>query len=342
MYGLFAKLPETVGIGLFTGLGVFALYFGVRAILQYFEGRGWTISRNYRNFFWLVLSSELVGGVLSNKLEILIVGLCFVSVWLLFAKNRPLLAGVILATTLDWKFLSLPLIAFLSVYVSVIHRQWKFVTSVVLTLLFWRLAPIVVYSTDLRTQMKALYEETMLAQLQDNVNFDHIFHWLTSNLGLSFTFSQLLIIIVVVAGVLGLCYGVQIWKQRKDASSAELAVLLSFAFSGFFVTCFSPLSQAQAYILYVPLLMACVLMDGKIQNPWRSYLRFQVFMSWIVISLFFSDLFPHDFRVWAELRGAKPFGVALLFLSFSICFRKIQVLHDSRNKPSHSWQLRKA
>jgi hypothetical protein len=273
-----------------------------------------------QNLFWMMVSSELIGAIMSTKLEILMVGLLNFIIASLIQRKHPLWSAILLGMMINWKFQPVPLVGLIAIVTIIYEFNWKFVVATIGSTLLWYGAPLLVLS---QSELQFYYlrqSQTLSAFIQrDWPQFEHVFKIFNVTLG-NMSYSTALLISIVFGVLAALFLTTKVLKtiarQQKSDQDRVLFIGMATALGVTYILSFSPLSQSNAYVFYTPLLVFVFALRSsggvKFGRAWPWAIGFTYF----TISIAFSDLNPAPLRRLMDQFGLKPWGVVFFMIYF--------------------------
>jgi hypothetical protein len=255
--------------------------------------------------FYLIVSSELVGSISVQRIELLSLGILFWCVSLLKQKKEIFLSGLFIATALSWKLQLLPCFAFLLIVMRHdIKLLLKFISGFLVGLIANISLPFLFFQTTFalslyRSWISVLGEtvQVMWPQYASSFAFTHQY----------FSFPNFYWQIQVFT-LLFAC--VSCWFVYRFISCKNY--LAAMAMGTLFTSLFSPLSQGAAFILHTPVLI-------EILRKKRDNLMYFLLVTyWFLASLIFSDLVPFSWRSFANAHKTRPIAVLILLLVYLV------------------------
>ena len=291
----FAFLPTWLGEGLYVlvSWGVFLL--GANNLLDALE-----IKPNGRNVFWLITSSEMIGSLLNERLEIVLIGLMMWATPQIWRQKKMILASLCMAATCNWKMQMYPVAALTVVVWLLKERNLKFPLLLLGSLAFWYLIPLALvpwnYIVEIYKHFPTALSQHMRITWPD---FVHVYRFPRVALGWPIDFVLAQIISAGVGTSLAIYVALRVLKNPKE-EGLDSSYGLAFALGALFAASFSPMAQSAGFILYVPLLAyACH------ESLWNSAV---LAGTWILTSALGSDLVPKALRLQLIEMGLKAYG----------------------------------
>ncbi len=313
-YGLFAFFPYSLGLFLNMISSTLVFSWGAWRLLRVLG------EKSIHNIFFFLLSSEMIGSILNARIEVFIAGALLLALSFIVERRRLALAYFILALICNFKMLSFPTVGLL-LLIQFFRRDWRCMGIFFLSLCACYAAPSLVGGWAFLKVNHQILTKTLGPYMMGNwMEFQHIYHLLRSLSGYTLSFGQAQVFALSAAIALA---GFFIWMRKKVIFS-ELE-LWAAGLGSAFALLFSPMSQSAGYILYAPLLLACLRQAhfAERRSPWIA-----VAGGYFFISTAYSDLMP---RVWREELfnfAIKPLGI--LILTFSLIFYAV------KTRPRHS------
>ncbi len=319
-FSWFAWMPERIGQFVYLLVSLSILFLGTRAFLQaLLTSLGWDFWKSrYRNWVCLLVSSELIGSILTTKLELLMVGVTLYAFSLLLTGRRPLLAGLCMGLLLNWKFQPLPIIGLVTLGLGFINRKTaiRFALGVVAVVILLMPLPFPFQSWDATIKIHSAWKESLSAFIErDWLAFHHLFTFLNHGLGIEVPYR---IAQGISAGAgLALAAGLAVWLQgvpRADKARLQKILLIALTMGCGFIVCLSPLSQSNAYIWYAPMVLVFAWAAER-TGARPGWVGLVLGMTFILVSILYSDLCPRPLYKLVFAKGIKPVGALFLLLS---------------------------
>lgn len=316
----FSFLPETIGVWLNAIVMWLVFVWGAGSFFkEVFGSKSMDlVPHPIVNVFWFIVTSEMIGAIVSQKTEILMIGVCFLSVsWI--SRGRMALAAAALALIANWKLQPLPLIGLLALATITFRRDWRFPVSFVGWFAGWSAVwiglPYLILPFGYVTSTYAAWGEALQRQLVTQwTAFDHVYNVLRKVIGIDVDFASTQVIGVVVGGSFALIQLVYGHGCDSKPRSYVLSLCLALALGAAYMTSFSPLSQSNGYILAAPLFAVLCLFLAKF--PPASFERkatsLAIGFGWFVTSLLTSDLVPSAVRAFTRENALKSLGPLLM------------------------------
>jgi hypothetical protein len=317
-FSLFAYFPWKLGLFLYLSTSVLVFILGVRA---FFKAIGFSnVSAGFVptpifHWFWILSIQPILIGILYTKLEILMVGLLFFGAAALLSGRYLGVSAFLLAMTLNWKYLPLPILALwtltcvCSTKSNVENRRWPLLLMG--SILFWYALPFLFHPWEFMVEMLVRSAETLtpwLAQLWDR--YENIYSFLVRVLGFPLKYEHVYPLAIVAGGLMAAA----IIAFRKLWSWQDL-ILSSFAFGTLFSVCFSPFSQGNGVIYGAPLVAVLIVQSAKTHElVVRNRLNLFLFVSFLVTLLYsdFSAALGYSLRD----KGLKSFWFLIMGLVY--------------------------
>lgn len=325
-FGPFAMLPLFWGLLLFIIVSWTVFVAGLFSLDRSLETHfGFSIrTMPYRHLFWLMLASEMTGGILSSKIEVIMVGAMFFALKFLI-EGRSLFAGFLLGWITDWKFQPLPIIGLVA-FVLLLAKDWRalgrFLGGVLVALLVAQLIPTLWYGWEPALALYSRQREVLMTFLEGHwLGFQHVYAFAVKGLGIEFGYETVKRI-SVVGGLILLGVLIVAWKRAAPAKKLEHQpwLIFSFGLGAAYMNMFSPASQSNAYILHAPLVLGLFYFasSGSFFKT-RAYL-ISLLAGYFFVSLAYSDLNPAPLRRYMFSHSYKPVGIAVLLVAMCYAF----------------------
>lgn len=328
-YGLFSFLPETFMLGLFSCLSVTVILLGLRAFLR---AGAVDLDSQPANIAVVLIASEVMGAVLSNKLEILMTGIMLIATSFILRGRHVLVAGCLLGAMTQFKFQPAPTVGLLFLAMLGSRSVGPFLGGFVASFAALELAPYLFYSKKLMAHMRTTLSETLHEELARYANYHQLYTFVEKTLGTPLGFRTVLVMGAMIALLFAMIIPALRWKQSKERHSSPLPsgmsgqphqaaeiILIAAALGGAYTVICSPMSQGNAYLIASALPLTLLALGaspiGRWHGfPWRSTLG----VYWIFTSMLSSDLVPKFVQNFALEYSLKPLGstFAALMLVF--------------------------
>jgi hypothetical protein len=314
VYYPFSLLPETVGlilhVFLMWSVFVAGVLFAVRSIEKLKISQFTPVQPMSINLFWFFITSEMIGAIASQKLEILMTGMIFFSLGLLL-RQRYLLASLLLALATNWKFQPIPLVGLL-VLGEILARRFQFFLgflgfSIAAFLFPFAVLPFGYINITNNDWFRAVDYQLVSQWL----NFDHLFGFAMKILRFSFDLSEVKVLGVLIGG---LFLAFQLWYVSwvQHFLSRGREIIFSGILATFFITSLSPLSQSNGYILVAPLVLFATSLAFRAPFEFRKLEVAAVLGGWVLTSVLSSDLVPKATRLFFSENAFKSLGPLVL------------------------------
>ncbi len=316
-FALFAYLKPIVGLMIYLIAEVcFFTYALARALNAMKKAVGFDIKKApMRNLFWLMFSSELVGSILTHKMEITIVGGVFFALALLLEGKKTAWAAIPLGIGMAFNLQPLPIIGLATLVCWLTRKDWRFTATALGTAAAVTLAALPVLGWDLF----ALVQYRWVTTTQDYSShawlaFHHVWHFVLYWFGTVPSFDWAM----RIAALVGLSLAAYlIWFMRAtQIPKGERAVfgwIAAFGMGSAFCVLFYPLSQSNAYTVYTPLIPT-VFIFRRFLPISNGIFGGVTFSAWCLISVFYSDMVPRGFYRFAYDSALKPIGALILLV----------------------------
>lgn len=360
-FGPFSRLPETLGLGLFVAISWVAFVYGT--------SRFWKVVRPdddldpLINWFWFAIAGQVHLAITTSKLELIMTGLLLWAGACLAERRRRWFAAIILAMIANWKFQPLPAIGLVTISLLLVDRDWKWPLLFTAALFSWFLLPFLFRPASYLLAAHETWRSTLSQFIdRDWLLFDHPFKFLKNVLGVSVTYSTARLVGLSFSALLILIQVRSTWSvlmARRDRSKGigiftsaksgatqisarpinerAIVVLLGLAYGALFTCLFSPLNQNNAYVLYVPLLMAGFISFGVATSTEKLLWKYVLVIAWAVMTLSYSDIMPPAQRAFLREIAVKPLGCLILGTALAL----YQCWHPRHTDPSDGHKLPK-
>lgn len=256
-YSLFSFLPAKLGEVSYTLLSTGLFLFTLNRFLETLEAElDFAFSKSpFRHLAWLMVASELMGGILATKPEILLVTGALAATRALWLGHYGW-AGLLLAAVCNFKLQGLPLVGLMAVPAFWHRRAGRaFVSFAVFSSLLY-LAPWLylgswqkfqaITASWLHAVDQQVSTEWLKAVYQHLFGFLHAANWVPMSLPLAKK------ILTGVGGLLALGLSGFCWREPRTPLAFRRGVLLALGLGCLYIVAFSPLSQSNGYLWYVP------------------------------------------------------------------------------------------
>lgn len=307
-----AHLPHPWGYLFYGAVCWSVFFFGLTRFLRFFFGPKFT----GLGFFFLILSCDISGAARVGKLEVLCIGILFVAFsWVLEGRNRRM-AAALFGWILGWKFQLLPVFGLLSVVAvfrggSAVRR---FLGETLLFTATFFLIPWILLPFDRVLEMHSLWLKNIPLFLEIQwKGSDHVYEFARLALAWDITYADSGRVNIAVAVFLA---GALAFFSRQVVLRTEWLILTALGWGTAFSVLFSPVSQAPAYILATPLLVAAYCFRHELRSGIaRNIGTLLLWLFWFFDGLIFSDVVPPQVRTWARTYNVHPLGYALLLVA---------------------------
>jgi hypothetical protein len=331
-YGLFAFLPPILGQFLYMLLSVAIYIGGLRILLEALRTHfAFDLKKSgYANLFWLMIASELLGGIIAVKIDVLMVGGAFACVGCLIRNRGALFALFLMGIATSWKLHPVSVFGLILVP-YLLTQRWKPVAAYAAGIVLGLASPLLVFSPQgtlhLTYQWLGTLHEFTVRQWLAPI-FQHIYGFLFR----AFGFPMDVGVTTQITAAIGLCFAVIVgiaYRRWKNASGEffglPAALLLALALGSTFTAVFSQLIQSNSYVVYTPLVLAVIVFAEKVKCD-RTATRVLLVVCFVVVSLAYSDFNPRRFYWLVYGWGIKPLGV--LLLSGALCVAALRLKED--------------
>ncbi|MBY0371640.1 glycosyltransferase 87 family protein [bacterium] len=311
VFAPFVYLPPTVGNFLYISLSLFVFFTGVFKALDRLRA---TAAPWSAGFFYLMLSSEIVGSVMGSKIEILSAGILLHAFLLLLDGKRLFLGSFLLGLVFSWKLQPAPVVGLLVLSFLLKGKRAQLPTVLGGGLLAFTLSwgwPFTVMPTAFVLDCYRLWFATLSEIFP--VHWTHhegIYQFAKGLTGWPSAYSQVQAISLVGAGLYAL-WIVALWRR-----GAALPHLLwgAFGLGASYMVLFTPLGQGMAFILGTPLVLLVAMRAGRKGSLLPSWgWALALFIHWYVASLNYSDLVPGPWRFQGPWRVGGYLLLTVLF-----------------------------
>lgn len=326
-FSLFAYLPPLVGLLIYSVISILLFLYASKKMLN------WAGLKANTQWYYFFSSIAIYQALIAAKVETIMVSIIMICISTLFEtsenkKPRHLLASFLLGMILVWKFQPAPIIGLI---IPILLFRMKTIQPIIflaLSILFWHFLPATWLGLDHFNQFLKDQNDTLSSfMLRDYLLFDHFYKFLNAiqiplsfkeNLSISIIFGSLSFIKVMQSLI-------------KKESLIEL-VTLAAALGSIFIIAFSPLSQNNGSIFWVPTLLYGLLQTQKIETP--PIFRKFIFFTFCVFAFAYSDLIPESLRIW--LRSYSIKSVLLVVLGLIWIFKPMKPKLEIPSHSSHS------
>lgn len=328
-------LPSKLGLIIYTIGSWFILMLGFQKLATVLgKQENYSLQQTpYRHLFWLMLGSELTGGMLAHKLEVMMSGMLLLSLALLL-ERRGFWAGVLISTTIAWKYQPLPILGLVATAL-VIQREGKlfarFVLGGVAAAAVAYLVPVLWLGHSASAEFTA-FQHNHLNEFMRRVwlNFQNIYAFVNRNFGLTLDYDIAQRLSAGIGALFAAALAGALWMRRLNFNESLLA---AFGFGAAYMNLFSPLSQSNAHILIAPLIAAIFYFMWKTPPQHQQKMLALALAGYYFTSIAFSELTPKPLLQYFRQQTYKPVGVLLLTVAL---FCLIAVSRRALSKTPHS------
>lgn len=329
-YGMFAWLPDIVGIYLYMIASVLIFIFGVRYFIQSVD-RFLKIDSLWLNWFWFWISFEMIAGILAQKLEITMVGIFFFVVGSLIRNKNLTWASFLFAMAINWKFQPIPMFGLITIVLLIFRSRMLFIPMTIAFIALWYFLPLLWLGSDSFEFINAQWKTSLELTLDKNwQEFIHVYKFIQNTLHIPLSTSQVMTISTTSGALLAAIVALYSWRNRNSNESLINALLLALSLGATYIVSFSPMGQTNAYVLVAPVLMAGVLFRMRAWQSgrlvWESHFYRGILFFGIVTALLNSDIITKQGRLLAVYYGLKPMG------AIGLCIVMAIYLFSSKNK----------
>ncbi len=311
-YSIFAYLPSAWGRGLYVGTSLVFLGLSIWYLRKIYQRQtGNALDQGFcGQLIWVMLSSELNGAILAEKLEISILAIFFFSLALCWERRFGLAIALLLIVA-NWKFQSLPLLGLLLVGLARERRFWVYVSSASIGFAVLFFLPFLFQDADylwgqIYTWRRSLSEFIPNAWMAPI--FHHVYGFVSKTLGLQIALETANTVSAIAGAIFAIAVGICFYIRKADPILGFATV---FGLGAAYSVLFSPLSQGTGFIIYLPLPLL-VLIQSRINHSSEWQLATVLVTSYYFVSLCVSDLTPHFLRAWFYAHAIKSVGPLLL------------------------------
>ncbi len=320
LFSFFSLFPEKLGEVLYTASGaalfLFSLVIFLRMLKDEFQFD--LNAHPLRHLAWLMVSSELMGAILATKLELfLVAGGLFGFSWAL--RGRWALAGICFAAICNFKLQALPAVLLFTIPSLRNRRGLSFFLSFSLASLFFFFIPWPLLGS---WRQFIVINTAWFAALDSQVSTEWMFpvyqHFFGFLAGQSVPMNLLLAkrLMAGFGGTLALVLAAFSWGHSRGEKNLQESLLLAFGLGCLYTVAFSPLSQSNAYICYLPSVFCFLYFSSKARLP----IPVQAMVMGVVyafVSITYSDLVPRS--IYHIIYGfkIKPLA-AVVFMLFLV------------------------
>jgi hypothetical protein len=314
-FGLFAFLPPLVGYLLYMAAEIALWVYALARLLRALKAQSLfdTAKMPWPNLFWLMFSSEVVGSILTQKMEIMIVALAFLSLALLLEGGKNFWAGALLGVGIAFNFQPLPIAGLAALVGAVALRDWRFPAGVLTSAAGVTAASVAVLGWDFyQTVARTWYFSTEEFTSQSWLAFHHIWHpvrYFTGSVP-SFYAAMRAGAGVGISLAVFLVWWLNATRLPRNLRS-KYGWVAAFGMGSAFSVLFFPLSQSNAYAVYAPLIPAVWIFSRFLNLP-QWALGSIAITAYFITSITYSDLVPRPVYRFCFDSGLKPLGVLIL------------------------------
>lgn len=285
------------------------------------------ISVPYRNLFWLFLTSEMTGAILASKIEVLMLGMLFFALKF-FIDGRMWVAGVVFGYLIEWKFQPLPILGLATIVALMVHGikpSIQLVLTSAASFFAAFLLPVMWLGLEKTLLYQSVLQERLLSFMKrDWIGFQHVYTFLSRNLGMEVSFESAQIISMAVGVSFAIATFVYCRGLRKlNIDKGLYGGIFAWALGSAFIVLFSPMSQSNGYILHSSLVFGTAFSIWQMGNQNKKVFGV-LLIAYFLISIAYSDLTPKGLRLYLYHHAYKPLGVLLLLglFGFNVFRRK--------------------
>lgn len=321
-YGLFTLFTPKLGqfLYMFSSVVIFVgglenLLTALKQKLQFDIG-----SSPYRHLIWLMAGSEMVGGIVAVKIDVMIVGINLWAVAAMITRRLEWPALIALGLVTSWKLH--PVSVFGLILVAAFAVNWKDAlrsgVAFALGMLLGFVSPFFVlpqaFALSVTQHWRHSLAEFVASSWLETI-FQHLYGFGYRALGIpmSLTVANYLTLVIAVGFALLVFVGTRRLARTQPEPARVLGLLYGLALGSAFVAMFSHLVQSNSYIIYFPLPLALCLFWERAGAPRRPAMALLI-LCYFFISIAYSDLVPrsvyHALYDW----GVKPVGVLALVI----------------------------
>lgn len=322
-YGLFTLFPDRLGQLLYMVLSVAVFGFAIVSLLKTLKEKGWDLqSLPYRHLFWLMAGSEMVGGIVAVKIDVLIGGVVLWLVSCVLRGRREIAACFILGLLTSFKLH--PVLIFGLMMAALTTHSFARVALLCSAfgagIVFGLISPFVALPSDFAEGVTRHWSSE-IDRFVSVAWMDDIFQHIYGFLGRAFNFRVPLSIANQITAVVGVATAAMVfWFGRKV--SKETGLIVGAGIGSGFVVVFSQLIQSNSYIIYFPLVLSFLWVATDLKWSKRTVYPLLI-TAYLLISIFYSDLTPRPLYHILYQWGVKPLGVILLGVATLIGYKKM-------------------
>lgn len=323
----FIKLPMPLGQAIYIIGSTVVLGVGFLSMLSVsVSGRDRGIAG--LAFFYLIFASDMVSAIPVIRLELLSLGVCFYSGFLLVSGRRGFAAGFWLGAVTSLKLQLFPSLCLCALVACRFSRPFlvRYLGGAAIGLALLPAIFSLVFDPDYVGEAYRIWAQNLSRGSEVTwTGYQSLFStthaWFARPLGirtlsLLSTIAALGFAAVVIA---------KAWLQCADVSDrrtrAEL-VLLALGLGGMFTVLFSPMSQGAGYLLGAPLVLLATLYRREARSTRQRRLWTAALMSyWIMSYLVYSDVVPKSVQRYSLEIHLRPVGAAVLTFAILTAFR---------------------
>lgn len=324
IFGPFSLLPEKLGLFLYTTFSwvvfVVGAVFFLGALQKMSFQKAWKSPA--LGLFWIAVLPQMLTALVTSKLEVMTVGLVFLSLAWLGTGQWVGWAAFILAMVLNWKLQVLPLLGLLAVFSLLQKWGTVFWSFFLLSSLFWWGVPFLFMPQDLVLSIYSDWYRTLSEFTNEAwAGFDHLYLFLHRGLG----FDLLLAQYEGVSLLFGSLSAAVLWfwsGTRKSGSELvwRKGLGLVAALGMGFVVIFSPLSQNNGGILFAPVFLLGIYCWEHASIKWKNLLWGSLVGVWLIMAFGYSDVIPLSLKQELRNFGLKPVACLTLMLVLMACY----------------------
>ncbi len=314
-FGLFAFLPPLAGYLLYMAAEIALWVYALARLLRALKAQSLfdTAKMPWPNLFWLMFSSEAVGAILTQKMEIMIVALAFLSLALLLEGGKRFWAGALLGVGIAFNFQPLPIAGLAALVGAIALRDWRLPAGVLTSAVGVTAASVAVLGWDLFQKVAhTWYTTTEEFTSHSWLAFHHVWHAVQYFTGAAPPFYAAMRIGAGVGASLAIFIVWWVSATRLPKSlRAKYGWVAAFGMGSAFSVLFFPLSQSNAYAVYAPLIPAVWIFSRFLKLPQWAFGSVAL-VAYFITSISYSDLVPRPVYRFCFDSGTKPFGVVIL------------------------------
>jgi hypothetical protein len=314
-FSLFAYLPPMLGLSLYS---TFSVFIFMHASNKFADWSGLGANTQWYYFF---SSIAIYQALIAAKVETIMISILMICIPIFFEKSnrqnlRSLLAPFFSGMVLVWKFQPAPILGLLAPILIFRMKKIQPLILLGLSIGFWHFLPMTWLGADLFNLFLKTQNETLSSFIpRDFLLFDHFYKFLNA-IHITLTLYQYLMIGFVFASLSIIKVMVCLFKKETLVEMVTLATALG----SIFIIAFSPLSQNNGSIFWVPALVYGLVQSQK--SDIKPLFRKFMFFCFFVFVFAYSDLIPQDLRIW--LRSYSIKSVLLVLLGLIWIFKPIQ------------------